>query len=271
MTRTRGPLSQSFLHVAGRTLSYVDFGGAGVPVLVIHGSFGRGTVFTRLAGDLAGQARVIALDQRGHGLSDHTPGYRLDDFVEDAAEVLRRVVSGPAVVLGHSFGGIVAYHLAARYPELVTALVIEDVGPVMRRPEVAHPVLDVRGWPATAPTREALAGQLAERGIPDASYFLHSAVQDGDHWRFLFEWDHMMEVQESGVGDWWSQWLSSTCPALVLHGAASPLLSTALAERMVERRPHTRLVTFPTAGHWVHDDDPDGMALAVGEFLRQLG
>ena len=40
------------------------------------------------------------------------------------------------VVLGHSLGGVTAYQLAAQHPELVRALIIEDVGAVMRRPEV---------------------------------------------------------------------------------------------------------------------------------------
>jgi pimeloyl-ACP methyl ester carboxylesterase len=73
------------------------------------------------------------------------------------------------LVLGHSLGGITAYQLAARYPELVRALVIEDVGAVMRSPEVEHPILDVRGWPTRAPSLVALAEAITARGVPDPS------------------------------------------------------------------------------------------------------
>ena len=52
------------------------------------------------------------------------------------------------------------------------------VGPVMRRPEVAHPVLDVRGWPRTAATREELGAAIEAAGVPDSSYFLQSAVRE---------------------------------------------------------------------------------------------
>lgn len=97
-------------------------------------------------------------------------------IVADAAAVIDRLGSDPAVVLGHSLGGITAYQLAAHHPELVRALIIEDVGAVMRQPEVSHRVLNVRGWSRFAPARETLAEAIRAQGVPDVTYFLHSAV-----------------------------------------------------------------------------------------------
>ncbi|HKR48482.1 MAG TPA: alpha/beta hydrolase [Pseudonocardiaceae bacterium] len=59
------------VRVRGMVLSSVDFGGVGPTVLALHGSFGRGAVFATLAEQLQGTARVVALDQRGHGLAEH--------------------------------------------------------------------------------------------------------------------------------------------------------------------------------------------------------
>lgn len=254
-----------------RTGPGLDSGGDGIPLLALHGSFGRGAVFERLAADLGPAFRVIAPDQRGHG---HCPpregGFGVDRFVADAERLLTELDLGrPVAVLGHSLGGIIAYHLAAHRPDLVSALIIEDVGPVMRRPEIAHPVLDVRGWPATAPTHAALAAAIEAAGVPDASYFMASAVPDPAEggWRLLFDWDTMMEVQWGGVGDWWEAWLGSSCPALVLHGEHSTLLPAPLAREMTARRPGTRLLEFPGTGHWIHDEDPAGTARAVRGFL----
>lgn len=137
-----------------RGLSYLDFGGSGPVMVALHGSFGRGAIFTQLASDLRGLVRVVAPDQRGHGYSDHRGGFGRGEFVCDAAAFVRGLGVSPVVVLGHSLGGITAYQLAARHPDLVRALIIEDVGPVMRQPEVARPVLDVRGWPQSAVTRD---------------------------------------------------------------------------------------------------------------------
>ncbi|HEV7450212.1 MAG TPA: alpha/beta hydrolase [Pseudonocardiaceae bacterium] len=220
-------MEQTMVRVRGRMLSWVDFGGVGPTVLVLHGSFGRGAVFAPVADRLQGAARVVALDQRGHGLSDHGGPYTRAEFVADAAAVIHRLGSDPVVVLGHSLGGITAYQLAARHPELVRALIVEDVGAVMRQPGVPHPVLDVCGWPHSAPTREALAEAIRAQGVPDVDYFLRSAVAGERGWRLLFDYDGMMAIQHHGLGDWWSDWLGSTCPALLLHGRHSTPSSSA--------------------------------------------
>ncbi len=262
--------SRVLIGTGGRGLSYIDFGGGGRVLLALHGSFGRGAIFTRLAADLRAQGgvRVVAPDQRGHGHSDHGGGYGRDEFVSDAAAFVRRLGLGPVAVLGHSLGGITAYQLAARHPGLVSALIIEDVGPVMHRPQVANPVLDVRGWPRSAPTRKALEDCIRAQGVPDAGYFMRSAVCEGGRWRLLFDWEQMMEVQDGGVGDWWADWLGSRCPALVLRGGHSTLLPAELGQQMVTRRPGTQLVEFPDAGHWIRDDDPSGFAHAIAAFLN---
>ena len=112
----------------------------------------------------------------------------------DAAVVIDQLGSAPVVVLGHSLGGITAYQLAAQHPDLVRALVIEDIGAVVRQPEVSHPVLDVRNWPRYASTREELAEAIRARGVLEADYFLLSAVVDEQGWRLLFDYEEMMTV-----------------------------------------------------------------------------
>lgn len=249
----------------GRRFGTVEFAGIEPPLVALHGSFGRGLSFAPLAAALG--RRVVALDQRCHGRSEHGGPVTPDAYVDDAAALLRALDLAPAVLLGHSMGGVVAYRLAARHPELVHALIVEDVGAVTGPPEIEHPVLDVRGWPRRAATREALAEELRARGILDPAYFLQSAEPDGDGWRYLFDWDEMLASQQAGVGDFWDDWLASTCPALLLHGHASIMLPTPLARTMAARRPNTVLREFPAAGHWLHDDDPEGMAAAIRELL----
>ncbi|WP_280382038.1 alpha/beta fold hydrolase [Nocardia wallacei] len=219
---------------------------------------------------LPGRPRLVAPDQRGHGRHGRADSYASDDFVADAAALIEDLALAPAVVFGHSHGGITAYRLAARRPDLVSALIIEDVGPVMCAPEIARPMLDVRGWPARADTKDELAEAIRAQGIPDPGYFMQSAVADERGWRLLFDWDDMMAVQAGGLGDWWADWLGSTCPALVLRGEHSSMLPAELAARMVTRRPDSRLVELPGTGHWIHDDDPAGVARAVSEFLDEL-
>ncbi len=146
------------------------------------------------------------------------------------------------------WGGVTAFQLASRETGLVGALIVEEGGADNRRPCVPHPVLDVRAWPRRAPTLAALGERVRERGIPDAGYFLERAVEYPDGWGFLFDLDAMMASQRAAVGDWWRDWLGSTCPALLVHGGRSFVLPAELAREMADLRPGT-LHTFPDCGH----------------------
>ncbi|RLL67787.1 alpha/beta hydrolase [Streptomyces sp. Z26] len=257
---------ETFRTLRRRRFACLDFGGPGPAVLALHGHFGRSRLFAPLAAALAGRHRVIALDQRGHGLSDHGGDFGPDAYVEDAAALLRALDLGPVAVLGHSMGGLVALHLAARHPELVDALVVADMTVLNREPE-AHPVLDVSDWPRRAATRDGLRRAIEERGVPDAGYFLESAVRDGDGWRLLFDPAEMMASQHAMTGDHSAAWYASRQPALLLRGGDTFMLDRGTAERMAAGRPGTELVELPDCGHWLYADDPDGFAYAVGAFL----
>ncbi|MEU0811845.1 alpha/beta hydrolase [Streptomyces sp. NPDC005970] len=258
-----------FLAVRGRRVACLDFGGPGAPVPALHGHFGRGRLYGPLAAALAPAHRVIAPDLRGHGLTGGGGPFSLDEYVADAAALLGALGLGPVPVVAHSTGGVIAYTLAARHPELVSALVIEDIGAVTDRPVVGHPVLDVSGWPTRAADREALRREIESRGIPDATYFLDSAEPDaeGSGWRLLFSPRELMESQRAMCGDFWDQWLGSSCPALLLRGEHSSMLPAAHAREMTARRAGTALREFAGCGHWIHDDAPEAYAGAVREFL----
>lgn len=248
----------------GRRFWYLDVG-AGVPVLALHGTFGRAAIHEPLADVLGPGYRLLALDQRGHGLSEHGGPFDREAFVEDAAVFLEQF--GPAIVYGHSLGGVNAYQLAARRPELVRALIVQDIGAVTGPPVVEHPVLDIGGWPGFTRTREEFEEFFA--AFPSPAYFTASLVQTAQGWRTLYDYDDMMAVQRGNVGTWWSDWLGSSCPALLLHGSESPLLPASHAKEMLTR-PNTELAEFPGSGHWLHDDDPARFATVVRAFVDSV-
>ncbi|MER6216666.1 alpha/beta hydrolase [Streptomyces sp. NPDC001674] len=248
------------LVVGGRRLSFLDFGGSGRPLLALHGHFGDGRTFAPLASELCGSWRVIALDQRGHGLSDSAPDFSRAGYVEDAAAVLGHLGIRRAVVLGHSLGGVNAYQLAAWIPGLVEALVVEDIGV-----EVEGDLSFSLSWPRRAPTRDGL---LAELG--SSARHLRDAVREyADGWGLAFAPEDMAASQRQLNGDHWSDWLASDCPALLLRGSRSTVLSAEHAREMAARRPRTRLVEL-AAGHTVHETVPGEFAAAVRRFLGSV-
>jgi esterase len=238
-------------------LAYHEWG-EGEPLLALHGHFGRGRVWAPLAEALPGW-RVVAPDQRGHGRTGHARDYGREAYVADAAHLIEALGLAPAVVLGHSLGGVNAYQLAARRPELVRAVIVEDAPAEFG----VRPDLDL--WDGR---RFATLGEL--RAAVPHPVLWESAVEDEEGWGFRFDPAEINESRRLLAGDHWADWLAGEHPVLLLHGLESDTLPTAMAREMAARRPNTRLVEFPGAGHAIHDDDPEGFALAVASFLAEL-
>lgn len=93
-------------------------------VLALHGLTGHGLRWEALARDYLHEYDVVAPDLRGHGASPWTPPWTIEQHVEDLRPLLEH--SGRAVVVGHSFGGNLAIHLARACPERVAGLVLLD-------------------------------------------------------------------------------------------------------------------------------------------------
>jgi lipase len=112
------------------TLARYEWGDADLPPLVcLHGVTSHGRHFRPLAERLDERFHVVALDLRGHGDSTWEPPWNLEQHV---ADVLDAAPAGRCAWLGHSFGGRVAYEVAAAAPERVERLVLLD--PAIRLP-----------------------------------------------------------------------------------------------------------------------------------------
>lgn len=258
--RWPGTPTRSAVSLDGRRLSYLDYGGNGRPLLALHGHFGEARAFARLAAALAHGWRVIALDQRGHGESERAADYSRVGYVADALAVLDALELGRVAMLGHSLGGVNAYQLAAAHPDRVGALVIEDIGAV-----IDDDLSFTLTWPRRAATRDALVAGLG----PIAPYLVDAVRSFPDGWGLAFDAHDMVRSQQELNGDHWADWLATDCPALLLRGANSTVLSAEHARDMVAGRPWAVLLELP-AGHVIHDDAPAEFAAAVGSFLDGL-
>ncbi|WUT15992.1 alpha/beta hydrolase [Streptomyces virginiae] len=247
----------SFLH-RGRRLSYLDFGGPGRPVVALHGHYNEAAVFAPLAAALSPGRRVLALDQRGHGESDRAASYGRDDYAEDLAAFHDHLGLGPLPVLGHSLGGVNAYQFAARHPERVAALVVEDIGAV-----VDIDTAFTHRLPGPQPTRESLAQALGA-----AAPYLECSFRLRHHgWGFSFDADDTLASQQALTGDHWADWTALTCPTLLVHGTHSDEITPDHAREMQARHPGLVHRVELATGHVVHHDAPDDFANAVRAFL----
>lgn len=150
----------------GVSLFYTDAGDGGPPALLVHGWCCDHTYLAPQAQHLRRDRRVVAVDLRGHGQSDAPDQvYTMSGFADDLAWLCGELGLQRPVVIGHSMGGLVALDLAARYPDLASAIVMLD-SPVFLREELA---------PLVAPVVAALrtpAYQEAARGFVDGVMFV---------------------------------------------------------------------------------------------------
>jgi pimeloyl-ACP methyl ester carboxylesterase len=253
---------------------YVDVAGPddGRAVVFLHGVTGSGLVWDWLPGSVTRGRKVVKVDLRGHGRSDRAPGaYRLGDFTDDVVAVLRDVVRGPAVLVGHSVGGSVAWSVAQRHPDLVTAAFLVDP-PLFPR---------TRAGGAQPPGRAAAArlraaadewqraglslGEIAERlgeafpCVPPSAAATADAVGTG-----AFNVKHLDVRVLDAVLD--GSMLaavdtSAPVPAPVLILAADEALgaafTTADAKTLAASHPAVEVVHLPGAGHRLHQERPN--------------
>jgi pimeloyl-ACP methyl ester carboxylesterase len=142
-------------------LAYTEWPGDGPPVVAIHGISGRRAAHLTRWED---GHHAFAYDARGHGDSGRTPeAYTWPNYGRDCVAFLRGVVREPAILVGHSLGGMTAIYAAAKAPELVKAAFLVDP------PLYAHeqPLRDEAGPFALVEKQAGLSlAELLATGMP---------------------------------------------------------------------------------------------------------
>lgn len=144
---------------------------AGPQYLLVHGLASNAAMWLGVGELLASTAsRVVAVDLRGHGLSDKPDdGYAIPDVVEDLVALIDRTGLDRPVVAGQSWGGNVVLQLAADHPSRLAAVACVDGGAIRLRDGFAS-FEDC--WQALAPpdlsslTYDELAARIAANGWP---------------------------------------------------------------------------------------------------------
>jgi pimeloyl-ACP methyl ester carboxylesterase len=129
----REPTDEGNVYREGVRLHWLEWAPSGTPerpaILLLHGLSSNARYWERVARRMTNR-RLVALDQRSHGLSDAPPtGYGLDLLAADAGNVIRELGLNRPVVVGHSWGGTVALEVGARVGELVSGVALMD-GPI---------------------------------------------------------------------------------------------------------------------------------------------
>jgi pimeloyl-ACP methyl ester carboxylesterase len=243
--------------------------GAGAPVVLLHGLFGRAENLGVVQRRLAATHRVLALDLRNHGQSPHAPGMRYADMAADVLETLHAAGALPCAWVSHSMGGKVAMTAALTAPEAVSRLVVADIAPTRAPPRFAAIVAAMQALPLhPGLTRAEADGALAQVVDTQAMRaFLLQNLRFGGapSWRV-----GLAEIA-AGLADIEDFEGADATPyqgrTLVIAGARSNYIQP--EDRPVFRAlfPAVKFVTLKDAGHWLHADNPAGFIAILQAFL----
>jgi pimeloyl-ACP methyl ester carboxylesterase len=261
----------SQLRVPGRgiRLEALDYGGTGPGALLLHGLAGTAREWEETASWLTRMHRVVALDQRGHGLSERRP----DDvtrraFTADAIAAIESLGLAPALVIGQSLGGQTAFLAAADRPDLVCALVVAEASPADGEPGDAKRVGELlASWPVPFADRDA-ALEFFGRDTPRARAWVNNLIRTDEGLVPAFDVEVMAMALEAARPACWQEWAAVEAPTLVVRGESGQIPEE-VASRMAAAVPSAEVATLP-GGHDVHLDAPEAWQASVEKFLRRV-
>jgi pimeloyl-ACP methyl ester carboxylesterase len=257
--------------------------GSGPPVVLIHGMVNSSLHWEDVALRLADRYTVIAPDLIGHGDSATPRGdYSLGAHAASIRDLLAVIGVDYATIVGHSLGGGVAMQFFYQFPQRTERLVLvssgglgQDVSPLLRgaalpgaatllRAAAHRRVLDALWW-----TGE----RMRERGLGKGVYLqaiaraLRPLERAGARKAFIQTLRSVIDVHGQRVSARDRLYLLREFPTLIVWGERDHTIPQSHGVAAHRAIPGSRFVSLPRAAHFPHLEDPDGLAVAVHEFI----
>jgi pimeloyl-ACP methyl ester carboxylesterase len=243
----------------------VEAGGRGEPVVLVHGLMGRGSTWPRQLPWLTAVATVYTYDAPWHRGRDVIDPHSIstERFVADLGDAVA-TVGRPVTLIGHSMGALHSWCLAATRPELVTALVVEDMAPDFRGRTTGA----WEPWLHALPVEFASVQEIYDEFGPTAGrYFAEAFDRTSTGWRLHGHVERWIEIAaEWGRREYWEPWRAVRVPTLLIE-AGNSVTPPGQMLTMHESGYRTTYVKADQAGHLVHDEAPDLFRSAVSRFL----
>ena len=251
--------------------------GEGDPIFVLHGGPGmEADYFLPYLDELESHARLIYIDQPGHGLSERTPfnlKYTMQATV-DAIEGLREAMGLETItLLGHSYGGFISQLYAEQFPDRVARLILVDTAPSwdwtfeaaanIARYGTADQRIMPRGLSEDERLRIMFPLYFSPQDQAMADAFLDRVILSPRPWIDLpktaaFRFFDMSEA----LGD-------IVAPALILVGEDDLITTPNQARRLVDLLPNAQLHVFPNTGHNPFVEETADFNRIVAAFLAE--
>ncbi len=261
------PATSRWVRSGAARLHVLDYGGPGVPVVILPGITSPAVTMDFVARELTDLVRPLVIDVRGRGLSDGGGRYTLEEYAEDTEAVIEGLGLERPVLFGHSMGARIAAVTAVRGKVPLGGTVLAD--PPMSGPG--------RGLYPTS--LDAFLGQLAQavRGT-DADEVAASwprwprrEQELRARWLSSCEREAIVATHRGfETEDFFDWWPSVPGPVALLYGADSPVVTAAGAAEAAAALPSAAFTEIPDAGHMIFWDNPPAALAALRSALTAM-
>ncbi|MCH8744968.1 MAG: alpha/beta hydrolase [Chloroflexi bacterium] len=284
--------TENWADLSNIRVRFLDWGGAGTPVLALHGLASSAHWYDLVAPLLNDRFRIIAPDQRGHGQSTQaTTGYDWQSLASDAADLMDHLGLERAAVLGHSWGCNVAINLAAKFPQRVTSLVMIDGGLAGGRARTGvnsdgsweefrariRP-RDVSG--TRADFLDRLRDQLSFCWNDDIERIVQTMVYEDENGQMhdILRPENHVQVMKAMYDEPTSMvWPQVVCPTLLVPagprpdraGSENALLKEERVQSSLQGIQHSQVHWIPETIHDIGYHKPQELAQVIREFLAK--
>ena len=244
--------------------------GHGQPLILLHGLFGSGDNWGKVARHFSECYQVICVDLRNHGRSPHSTSQSYIDMADDLLALCDALNLERTHLLGHSLGGKVAMQFATQYPNRIDKLIVVDMA--MRAYADAHtPLMDkMMAIDLSKLQNRQEVDSLLRSSIPQTmvrQFLLMNLIksENGLAWR----------INLTALKNNYPDLLQAVCensryekPCLFIRGEYSDYVRDADIEYIKNRFIYAQFASLPT-GHWVHAELPQAFIEVTGHFLAE--
>ena len=271
-------VSHHTVDTSGEQIHYAALG-EGAPVLFIHGFPDHWLTWWHQMQALGTTHRVAAMDLRGFNLSAQPvepSAYAIDKLIGDVAAVIDDIGAGPVTLIGHDWGGFVAWHVAMQRPDLVARLGIVNIPHpwAVARELVVNPAqVEASAYARlfqTPGARKMIPREQISAWVSDPAFKpRHQAAMDRsnldamlNYYRVLFPSEPYAEYPEAPP--------MITMPTLVIYGTNDPyLLADGLNGLWNYVSCDLTINAWADTGHFAQHEQPERLTQRLVEWLAR--
>jgi pimeloyl-ACP methyl ester carboxylesterase len=275
------PTPSQFMELDGQLIHLRDEGPRSdpAPLLLIHGTSASLHTWEGWARQLSHSRRVISLDLPGFGLTGPNAqgDYSTPAYVDFIQRLMRQLDLPPAIVVGNSLGGEIAWLLAARHPERVKAVVLIDAGGfdfepeelplgfrLARMPGVRHLTRYFLPRAAVTQSLQSVYGDPSKVSATLVDRYFELTLREGNREALIRRFEQL------NLGAYLPELARVHQPTLILWGGHDRLIPPRWGDAFAQALPGSRLVRFEQLGHVPQEEDPAATLAALEPWLKAL-